>query len=118
MRYRTLGNSGCAVSELCLGTMTFGNETDEEGAHAQLDRFLESGGTLVDTADVYTAGVSEEIIGRWLADRPRDLTDRVVLATKGRFPIEPGPNAGGSSGRHLSRALEASLARLGVDTVD
>ncbi len=118
MRYRTLGNSGCAVSELCLGTMTFGNETDEEGAHAQLDLFLESGGTFVDTADVYTAGVSEEIIGRWLASRPAEVTDRVVLATKGRFPIEPGPNSGGSSNRHLSRALEASLTRLGVDGVD
>ncbi len=118
MRYRTLGNSGCAVSELCLGTMTFGNETDEEGAHAQLDRFVEAGGTLVDTADVYTAGVSEEIIGRWLADRPTEVTDRVVLATKGRFAIEPGPNNGGSSARHLSRALEASLTRLGLDTVD
>ena len=118
MRYRNLGNSGCAVSELCLGTMTFGNETDEAGAHAQLDRFLEAGGTFVDTADVYTAGVSEEIIGRWLADRPAEVTDRVVLATKGRFPIEPGPNAGGSSARHLTLALDASLSRLGVDTVD
>ncbi len=118
MRYRSLGNSGTAVSELCLGTMTFGNETDEDGARAQLDRFVEAGGTLVDTADVYTHGVSEEIIGRWLADRPEDVTDRVVLATKGRFPFEPGPNAGGSSSRHLSRAFDASLARLGVDSVD
>jgi len=98
--------------------MTFGNETDEQGAHAQLDRFVEAGGTLVDTADVYTAGASEEIIGRWLADRPADVTDRVVLATKGRFAIDPAPNAGGSSSRHLSRALDASLSRLGVDTVD
>ena len=118
MRYRPLGNSGCAVSELCLGTMTFGDETDEDGARAQLDRFLEAGGTLVDTADVYSAGLSEEIIGRWLADRPGDMTDRVVLATKGRFPIAPAPNAGGSSSRHLTRALEASLARLAVDSVD
>jgi len=118
MRYRTLGNSGCAVSELCLGTMTFGKETDEAGARDQLDRFVEAGGTLVDTADVYNAGTSEEIIGGWLADRPDDLTDRVVLATKGRFPISPGPNAGGSSTRHLTRALEASLSRLGLDHVD
>ena len=118
MRYRTLGNSGCAVSELCLGTMTFGNETDEAVAHAQLDLFLEAGGTLVDTADVYTAGASEEIIGRWLAARPRNVTERVVLATKGRFAIEPGPNAGGSSARHLTQALDASLARLGIDAVD
>ncbi len=77
--------------------MTFGAETDESGAHAQLDRFVEAGGTLVDTADVYSAGVSEEIIGRWFADRPADVTDPVVLATKGRFPMGPGPNDGGLS---------------------
>src|ERR1700742_2928257 len=118
MRYRNLGHSGCAVSELCLGTMTFGNETDEEGAHAQLDRFVEAGGTFVDTADVYTHGVSEEIIGRWFADRPTEVTARVVLATKGRFPFEPVPNAGGSSARHLIRAIDASLQRTGLDSVD
>jgi aryl-alcohol dehydrogenase-like predicted oxidoreductase len=118
MRYRTLGNSGCAVSELCLGTMTFGAETDEAGAHAQLDRFLEAGGNLVDTADVYSAGVSEEIIGRWLAARPAEVTDPVVLATKGRFPMGQDPNDAGLSARHLTRALEASLLRLGVDSVD
>ena len=118
MRYRSLGNSGTAVSELCLGTMTFGNETDEAGAHQQLDRYVEAGGNLVDTADVYTHGVSEEIIGRWLADRPRDVTDGVVLATKGRFPFAPGPNAGGASARHLTRAIDASLERLGLDSVD
>ena len=92
MRYRTLGNSGCAVSELCLGTMTFGAESDEEVSHAQLDRFVEAGGTLVDTADVYSAGDSEGIIGRWLAARPAEVTERVVLATKGRFPMGDGPN--------------------------
>ena len=70
MEHRTLGRSGCAVSTLALGTMTFGNETDEAGSHAQLDAFVEAGGTLVDTADVYTAGVSEQIIGSWLAARP------------------------------------------------
>ena len=118
MRYRSLGNSGTAVSELCLGTMTFGNETDEAGSHEQLDRYVEAGGNLVDTADVYTHGVSEEIIGRWLADRPSDITDRVVLATKGRFPFEAGPNNGGSSARHLTRAIDASLERLGLDSVD
>jgi len=64
VEYRTLGRSGCAVSTLALGTMTFGDETDEEGAHAQLDRFVAAGGTLVDTADVYSRGVSEEIVGR------------------------------------------------------
>ncbi len=118
MDYRTLGRSGCAVSTLCLGTMTFGAETDEAGSHAQLDRFVEAGGTLVDTADVYSAGVSEEIIGRWLADRPADVTEPVVLATKGRFPTDDHPNGTGLTTRHLTRALDASLGRLGVDAVD
>ena len=118
MDYRTLGSSGCAVSNLCLGTMTFGAETDEDGPHAQLDRFVEAGGTLVDTADVYSAGASEEIIGRWFADRPAEVTDPVVLATKGRFPMADEPNGSGLSARHLTRALDASLRRLGVDMVD
>ena len=118
MDYRTLGRSGCAVSTLCLGTMTFGQETDEEGAYAQLDWFVESGGTLVDTADVYAGGVSEEIIGRWFADRPAEVTERVVLATKGRFPTSADPNGAGLSTRHLTRALEASLRRLDLDHVD
>ena len=89
--------------------MTFGVETAEAGAHEQLDVFLEAGGTLVDTADVYGGGESERIIGRWLADRPADLTDRVVLATKGRFPTADDPNGAGLSARHLTRALDASL---------
>jgi aryl-alcohol dehydrogenase-like predicted oxidoreductase len=120
MKYRTLGSSGCAVSSLCLGTMTFGAETDEPGSHAQLDRFIEAGGNFVDTADVYAAGRSEEIIGRWFADRPADVTEPVVLATKGRFPAagDGSPNAAGLSARHLTRALDASLRRLGLDSVD
>ena len=118
MRYRTLGNSGCAVSELCLGTMTFGAETGEAEAHAQLDLFVEAGGNLVDTADVYSAGASEQIIGRWLASRPADVSGSVVLATKGRFPMGSEPNAQGLSARHLTRALDDSLRRLGVDAVD
>jgi aryl-alcohol dehydrogenase-like predicted oxidoreductase len=118
MELRTLGRSGCAVSALTLGTMTFGHETDEAGAHAQLDRFVEAGGTLVDTADVYTAGVSEEIIGRWLARQPAAVRDRVVVATKGRFPTGEDANDAGLSRRHLTRALDASLRRLGVDHVD
>jgi aryl-alcohol dehydrogenase-like predicted oxidoreductase len=117
MEYRTLGASGCVVSTFALGTMTFGAETDQAGAHAQLDRFVEAGGTLVDTADVYSDTVSEAIIGRWLADRPT-TRDQVVLATKGRFSTMPGPNGLGSSRRHLSTALDASLGRLGVDTID
>ena len=118
MEYRTLGRSGCAVSSLCLGTMTFGDESDEKVSHAQLDRFIEAGGTFVDTADVYSAGESERIIGRWLASRPADVTDAVVLATKGRFPMASDPNGAGLSARHLTRALDASLTRLGVDAVD
>jgi aryl-alcohol dehydrogenase-like predicted oxidoreductase len=118
MEYRTLGRSGCVVSTLALGTMTFGKETDEPQAHAQLDRFVEAGGTLVDTADVYAAGASEEIIGRWLADRPAQLRERVVLATKGRFPMGDGPNQVGLSRRHLATALDDSLRRLGVERID
>jgi aryl-alcohol dehydrogenase-like predicted oxidoreductase len=118
MDYRTLGTSGCAVSSLALGTMTFGSETDEDGAHAQLDRFVEAGGTLVDTADVYSGGESERIIGTWLAARPSDVTEPVVLATKGRFPMTGDPNAAGLSARHLTRAIDASLRRLGVEAID
>jgi aryl-alcohol dehydrogenase-like predicted oxidoreductase len=119
MEFRTLGRSGCAVSTLCLGTMTFGSETDEQGSFDQLDAFLAAGGNFVDTADVYSNGVSEEIIGRWFAARPADVTAPVVLATKGRFPQnETGPNDQGLSARHLTRALDASLTRLGRDHVD
>lgn len=118
MEYRTLGRSGCAVSALCLGTMTFGAESDEKVSHAQLDRFAEAGGTFVDTADVYSAGESERIIGHWFASRPAELTDRIVLATKGRFPMGPDRNDLGLSARHLTRALDASLTRLGPGSVD
>jgi aryl-alcohol dehydrogenase-like predicted oxidoreductase len=121
MEHRTLGGSGAAVSTYALGTMTFGVETDEAAAHDQLDVFLEAGGTLVDTADVYGGdepGASEEIVGRWLDDRPSDVTDRVVLATKARFAMGGDPNEVGLSRRHLDRALEASLRRLRVETVD
>jgi aryl-alcohol dehydrogenase-like predicted oxidoreductase len=118
MDYRTLGRSGCAVSTLCLGTMTFGAEADEKVSHQQLDRFIEAGGTFVDTADVYAKNESERIIGRWFADRPADVTDRVVLATKGRFPTADEPNGLGLSARHLTRALDASLSRLGLESID
>jgi len=120
MDYRRLGGSGCAVSSLCLGTMTFGVETDEAGAHQQLDRFIEAGGTMIDTADVYGDGRSEQIIGRWFASRPADVTEPVVLATKGRFHFsgDDSPNGAGLSARHLTRALDASLRRLGLESVD
>ena len=88
MDYRMLGGSGCAVSSLCLGTMTFGVETDESGAHQQLDRFIEAGGTLVRTADVYGGGRSEEIISRWLRQPP-------VRCHRARGAGHQGPYAGG-----------------------
>jgi aryl-alcohol dehydrogenase-like predicted oxidoreductase len=118
MEYRSLGRSGCAVSTLALGTMTFGEEADEDAAHAQLDVFVEAGGTLIDTADVYGNGVSEEIIGRWLGRQPAEIRSQMVLATKGRFRMGDGRNDVGLSRRHLRDALDASLRRLGVDSVD
>jgi len=101
--------------------MNFGDTADEKGSFEQLDAFAEAGGTLIDTADVYGAGLSESIVGRWLAARPTEVTENVVLATKGRFPNadEVGrPNGVGLSRRHLERALDASLRRLGVETID
>ncbi|MFC3688520.1 aldo/keto reductase [Aquipuribacter hungaricus] len=118
MRYRTLGGSGCSVSVLALGTMTFGRETDEAGSVEQLDAFVAAGGTFVDTADVYSGTESEAIVGRWLASAPAEVRSQVVLATKGRFPTGPGPNDLGLSRRHLQTALDASLRRLQVETVD
>src|SRR3954469_4851869 len=118
MEYRTLGRTGCAVSTLTLGTMTFGKETDEPGAHGQLEAFFEAGGNLGDTADVYNAGTSEEIIGRWLADRPADLRERAVIATKGRFATGEGATARGLSRRRVHRPRDGWLRRLGVDCVD
>jgi aryl-alcohol dehydrogenase-like predicted oxidoreductase len=117
MEYRTLGRSGTVVSTLCLGTMTFGAETDEKGSFEQLDRFVEAGGNFLDTADVYSHGRSEEIVGRWLAERS-GVRDRLVVATKGRFPMGEGPNDVGLSRVHLSQALDASLRRLGTDHID
>jgi aryl-alcohol dehydrogenase-like predicted oxidoreductase len=117
MHYRTLGNSGAVVSTYALGTMTFGAEADQEMAHTLLDTYVEAGGTFVDTADVYGSGVSEEMIGSWLASHPTER-EQLVLATKGRFPMGSGPNDRGTSRRHLIRALDDSLRRLGTDHVD
>jgi aryl-alcohol dehydrogenase-like predicted oxidoreductase len=117
MEFRRLGSTGTIVSAQCLGTMTFGSESDEQSAHAQLDLFVECGGNFVDTADVYSGGRSEEIIGRWLAARP-GMRDGLVIATKGRFPMADRPNDAGLSRMYLGRALDASLRRLGVDAVD
>ena len=116
MELRQLGSSGTVVSAIGLGTMTFGNETNEEVAHGQLDLFVEAGGTFIDTADVYTRGASEEMIGTWLARSGQ--RDAIVLATKGRFAMGDDPLSRGASSRHLLAAIDASLQRLGVDHVE
>lgn len=108
-----VGTSGLQVSPLGLGTMTFGAETAEADAFVQLDLYRAHGGTFVDIADVYGAGESERIVGRWLADR---RPDDIVIATKGRFA--PPAGSTGASRRSLVRSVDASLARLGVDAVD
>ena len=120
-QYITLGRTGLRVSPLCLGVMSFGTEwgwgNDEKTSSAILDRYLESGGNFVDTADMYTQGHSEEILGKLIAERK--IRDQVVLATKFTFSPDPAnPNAGGNGRKNAYRALEASLRRLGTDYVD
>jgi aryl-alcohol dehydrogenase-like predicted oxidoreductase len=114
MEYRKLGQTGLMVSELCLGTMTFGNEADEQTSKRITDRFVEAGGNFVDTANVYSRGVSEEITGRVI----RDYREDVVVATKFRFPMGEGPNDSGASRKHIISACEASLRRLDTDYID
>jgi aryl-alcohol dehydrogenase-like predicted oxidoreductase len=119
--YVTLGRSGLRVSPLCLGTMTFGNEwgwgSEEQTARAMFDRYVDAGGNFIDTADLYTEGHSEELLGKFISERA--LRDRVVLATKFTFNAEPGnPNAGGNGRKNIYRALEASLRRLQTDYID
>ena len=117
--YRTLGRSGLVVSPLALGTMTFGTARwglDEAGSRAVLDAYVEAGGNFVDTADVYASGRSEEMLGRFLAER--GLRERIVLATKAGFSAGEGPHAGGAGARHLATALDGSLKRLRTDFVD
>jgi aryl-alcohol dehydrogenase-like predicted oxidoreductase len=118
MEYRPLGKAGIAVSRIALGTMDFGNLTPEADAFDVLDTFVEAGGNLIDTANVYGAGLSEQVIGKWFASRPREVTDRVVLTTKGRGSSDPDVNGPGLSRRSLSRELDGSLRRLGRDHVD
>lgn len=115
MELNLLGNTGVKVSELCLGTMTFGRETSEKDSHAVLDAFVEAGGNFIDTADVYSRGVSEEIVGRWLSGRCRE---DYIVATKVRFPMGDGPNEIGLSRKHIMDGVEASLRRLGTDYID
>jgi aryl-alcohol dehydrogenase-like predicted oxidoreductase len=115
MHFRYLGSTGLKVSELCLGAMTFGRESREEVSHQIMDRFVEAGGNFIDTANVYSQGGSEEIVGRWLAGRRRD---DLVIATKVRFPMGEGPNDVGLSRKHILSSVEQSLRRLGTEHID
>jgi aryl-alcohol dehydrogenase-like predicted oxidoreductase len=122
MDYRQLGHSGLRVSALTLGTMTFGGRghwtrvgaTEADTATRQVDMCLDAGVNLIDTADVYSDGLSEEVVGKTLKGR----RDRVLVATKARFAMGDGPNDAGLSRHHLIRACEASLRRLGTDYID
>lgn len=119
--YVTLGRSGLRVSPLCLGTMTFGTEwgwgSEEEVARAVFNHYVEAGGNFIDTANVYTEGHSEELLGKFISDR--GLRNCLVLATKFTFNPEPGdPNAGGNGRKNIYRSIEDSLRRLKTDYVD
>ena len=119
--YVTLGRSGLRVSPLTLGTMTFGTEwgwgTEENISRDVFNRYIDAGGNFIDTADLYTAGTSETMVGKFITER--NLRDRVVLATKFTFNAEPGnPNAGGNGRKNIYRALEGSLNRLQTDYID
>jgi aryl-alcohol dehydrogenase-like predicted oxidoreductase len=123
METRKLGKSGLEVSELALGTMQFGWTADEETAYGIMDAYVEAGGNLIDTADIYSSwadgnpgGVSEEIIGRWL--QARGNRQQIVLATKVRGRMWDGPNGEGLSRAHILRAVDDSLRRLQTDYID
>ena len=115
MEYRFLGRTGMRVSELCLGAMTFGHDTGEEESREIMDHFNGAGGNFIDTADVYTQGVSEEIVGRWMKNKQRDS---LVIATKVRFAMGEGQNEVGLSRKHILNGVEASLRRLQTDFID
>ena len=117
--YRTLGRSGLAVSPLALGTMTFGTArwgSGEKDSQAIFNAYVDAGGNLLDTADVYSAGRGEEMLGRFIADR--SLRDSTVLTTKSGFAAGAGPHMGGNGAKHIHAALEASLKRLRTDYID
>jgi aryl-alcohol dehydrogenase-like predicted oxidoreductase len=122
MEYRQLGRCGLRVSQLTLGTMGFGGsgqfsdvgQIDLDAARRQIDMALDAGVNLIDTADIYSRGASETIVGQALNGR----RERVLLATKARFPMGPGPNDAGLSRHHLIEACEASLRRLQTDHID
>ena len=120
MEYRLLGRSGLKVSTISVGTVTFGGDglwgdTDLKGAQRQVDMCLDAGINLIDTADVYNMGVSEEITGAVLGDGRRN---RTLLATKVRFPFGDGPNDRGLSRHHIIEQCEGSLKRLNTDHID
>ncbi|HEX4505976.1 MAG TPA: aldo/keto reductase [Alphaproteobacteria bacterium] len=117
----TLGRSGLKVSPLCLGAMTFGDGTgpnaDEARSRAIFDMYVDRGGNFIDTADGYTAGISEQLVGKFINDTKS--RDKIVLATKFTFNQSPGnPNSGGNGRKNIHRAVEASLKRLGTDYID
>jgi|YNPNPStandDraft_1061719.scaffolds.fasta_scaffold14482_2 aryl-alcohol dehydrogenase-like predicted oxidoreductase len=116
MEYVRLGQSGIKVSRICLGTMTFGREADEETSFRIMDRYLELGGNFLDTADAYSGGVTESLVGRWI--EKRGVRDQIILATKVYGTMGPGPNDGGLSRYHIQHAVEASLKRLRTDVID
>ncbi|MNJ39886.1 General stress protein 69 [compost metagenome] len=114
MEYAYLGKSGLAVSRLCLGSMTFGGQTDEAESAKMIAAFLDQGGNFIDTADVYTEGRSEEIVGRHIKERRSE----VILATKVRMRTSPDVNAFGASRKRIMDGIDASLKRLGTDYID
>ncbi|MGG1636430.1 aldo/keto reductase [Paenibacillus sp. NRS-1760] len=114
MNFKLLGKSGLAVSELCLGTMTFGNTTSEEDSIEMIDRFVDRGGNFLDTADVYVSGRSEEIVGKAIKNKRSDI----VLATKVRMTTSSNINGVGLSRKHIMDGVEASLKRLQTDYID
>jgi aryl-alcohol dehydrogenase-like predicted oxidoreductase len=114
MQYRNLGRSGLKVSEICLGTMTFGHSTDEAEAAAIMDAAFDAGVNFFDTANTYARGRSEEILGELLKGRRHEA----VIATKCFNPTGDGPNDSGSSRQHIMRAVEDSLRRLQTDYID
>lgn len=118
-QYRTLGRSGLIVSPLALGTMTFGTArwgSDEEDSKAVFNAYVEAGGNFVDTADVYSGGRSEEMLGKFITER--NLRNEIVLATKAGFAAGKGVHTGGNGAKHLHAALEGSLRRLQTDYID
>lgn len=115
MDTRFLGHTGLKVSELCLGTMTFGDSADQAASFEMIEAFIENGGNFIDTANVYNDGLSEEYLGRWLKDKNRE---DYIIATKVRFDTGDGPNETGLSRKHILGAIEASLRRLKTDYID